>query len=87
MGEVSVVKWRQLRGALGLNQTEMAALLGITVRHLRRLEFEQYPNNHPQTTLALRTWLQHPELQRRLTTAGYPHPFPEDVTPSGGERS
>ncbi len=71
--------WLELREALGLTQAEMAALLCISERQLRRIERGIYRRPPPASMLVLRARLRHPEMRRRLEAAGVQYPFPEDL--------
>lgn len=76
-----IIKWRLLRKALGLSQANFAAILSISPRQIIKLEQAERPRCHDATLTMLRICLRDPELQSRLKTAGYPHPFPEDMRP------
>lgn len=74
-----ITDWRALRLALGLTQAQLAALLALSIRHVKRYESPGHHCPHGSTVLLLRAHLQRPELQERLRLAGVAHPFPEDL--------
>lgn len=71
--------WRRFRVALGLTQRDLAELLCISTRHVRRLETIPHHCPSAASVMLLRAWLRHPEYRRRLEVADYAHPFPEDL--------
>ncbi len=71
--------WQELRDALGLTQQEMAMVLAISDREVRRLETGAVNEISPATELILRAVLRDPEFRRRLDAANYPHPYPGDL--------
>ena len=70
-----VADWRALRLALGLNQRQMARLLGRSDRGLQALEGARHVCPQEVTMLVLRSWLCDPRLKARLRAAGCPEPL------------
>lgn len=79
--------WCGLRGALGLTQREMAAILGVTLGTYSCWEHGRGKRPARQQTInQLRVALMDPQVQELLKKAGYPHPFPSDVRQSQAVR-
>ena len=70
-----VPDWRALRLALGLKQYELARLLRVSRRQVIRLEKANHVCPREPVVFLLRSWLQSPDLQARLTANGLSYPW------------
>jgi transcriptional regulator with XRE-family HTH domain len=80
------INWCSLRVALGMTQFQFAGLMGICVRSVRMLESNRAVRPSQASMTLLRAWLRDPELQRRLSNANFPYPFPEDLNEAARTR-
>jgi hypothetical protein len=77
-----VASWRELRYALGLRQSDMAEMLGLTVGSVAELERNGRRGRGHRCPLdmrleRLRDYLSLPEMRARLAASGFPFPYPE----------
>jgi predicted transcriptional regulator len=71
--------------ALGLTQQQMADLLFLSDSAISYLETPPHKCPHLQTIMLIRYHLAKPEFARKLKSAGYPHPYPEDLDSGSAE--